>query len=396
MTRDGGVEAHIYVLLPTRLPALPTLPTDLFGTPAGEYLCGDLVGDERVSGGNGLSPVAQIRTPIAEVRLRRRILLSTILRRPVLRRDDRAGLERVLASCRDFDPADPPGLYRFRALLFHHPLFTGRGEALLEWLGFPATSGGYEQFMLRACPGAMATRLLAEQGLGEHAVVDATCASDAEILARERFGRTAATACWPLRRHTDVGFGEWAAWAIRPPVDRLVAREEAALVRELLLGLTPQRITVLERRFGVHGEERRLLDEIAAEDEVSRGRVGEIERCGLYKLRRLLYQRDLTERSLEERCSMPRDREPLVYGAPAPAPGRRDRRLMDAVHAALAEVAAPCSISELADRLTVRRVDVARGLRGLVRAGRALVTEDGYLAARASDQHVGTIPSLPT
>lgn len=84
MTRDGVVEAHIYVLLPTRLPALPTLPTDLFGTPAGEYLCGDLVRDERVSGANGLSPVAQIRTPIADVRLRRRILLSTILRRPVL------------------------------------------------------------------------------------------------------------------------------------------------------------------------------------------------------------------------------------------------------------------------------------------------------------------------
>jgi HEPN domain-containing protein len=105
-----------------------------------------------------------------------------------------------------------------------------------------------------------------------------------------------------------------------------------------------------------------------------------VEKSGLYKLRRLLHQRDLTERSLEERRIMPRDR-PLVYGPPEPAPARRDRRLMDAVHAALAEAAAPCSISELADRLALRQVDVARGLRELVRARRAHVTDDGYLAA---------------
>jgi len=261
MTRDGDVEAHIYVLLATQLPALPTLPTGLFGAPVGDYVCGELVGDEHAGGGNGPPPVAQMRTPIAGVRLRRRILLSTVLRRPVLRRDDRAGLERVLASCRDFDPADPPGLYRFRALLFHHPLFTGRGEALLEWLGFPATTAGYEQFMLRACPGAVATRLLAEQGLGEHSVVDAASASDAESPARERFGRAAAPASWPLGRHADVGLGDWTAGASRSPLDRLVAREDVSLLRELLLGLPPRRITVLERRFGLHGEERRSTGE---------------------------------------------------------------------------------------------------------------------------------------
>jgi superfamily II DNA or RNA helicase len=384
MTRDGGAEAHIYVLLPTRLPALPTLPTDLFGAPAGDYVCGELVGEERSGGATRLSTVTQMRTPIAGVRLRRRILLSTILRRPVLRRDDRAGLERVLASCRDFDPADPPGLYRFRALLFHHPLFTGRGEALLEWLGFPATGAGYEQFVLRGCPGAVATRLLAEQGLGEHSVVDASCAADAEVLAREWFGRSGAIESWPPGRHAEVGLGDWTARTSGPPVDRLVARDDVSLIRELLLGLTPHRITVLERHYGLHGEPPRALVEIAAEDEVSRGRVGQIEQAGLYKLRRLLHQRDLAERSLDERGVWPRDRDALVYGAPEPAPARRDRRLMDAVHAALTESAAPCSISELADHLGMQHVDVARGLRGLVRARRALVTDDGYLVSSGS------------
>jgi hypothetical protein len=65
---------------------------------------------------------------------------------------------------------------------------------------------------------------------------------------------------------------------------------------------------------------------------------------------------------------------------------------MDAVHVALAEAAAPCSMSELADRLAMRAVDVVRGLRGLVRAGRALVTDDGYVSS-GSITRILTSPS---
>jgi hypothetical protein len=322
-----------------------------------------------------------MRTPIAGVRLRQRILLSTVLRRPALRRDDRSGLERVLSSCGDFDPADPPSRHRFRALRFQHHLFTGRGEALLEWLGYPMTSAGYEQFLLRACPEAAATRMLAERGPGEYSVIDEPCSSDVQALTSERFADPSSV-IWPTGRHADVGLGSWGVAATTPPFDRLLAQENATLLRERLFDLTPRRITILERRYGLHGEERRTLEQIAGEEAVTRERIRGIEACALRRLRLSMGQRLLSDRSLdEERPIAPRgDRAPLVYRLPEPRPSRRDRSWMSTVYAALAEASAACSTSELAGCLRAPRVDVARGLRGLVRAGRVTATDDGYLA----------------
>ena len=57
---------------------------------------------------------------------------------------------------------------------------------------------------------------------------------------------------------------------------------------------------------------------------------------------------------------------------------------MSTVHAALAEVLAACSTSELAGRLLAPSAGVARGLRGLTRTGRVTATDDGYLAVVSS------------
>ena len=57
---------------------------------------------------------------------------------------------------------------------------------------------------------------------------------------------------------------------------------------------------------------------------------------------------------------------------------------MSTVHAALVEVSAACSTSELAGRLLASSADVARGLRGLARTGRVTATADGYLAVGSS------------
>ena len=89
-------------------------------------------------------------------------------------------------------------------------------------------------------------------------------------------------------------------------------------MRELLLDLTPRRITIIERRFGLHGEERRTLDQIAREEEVSRERIRGIEACALRRLRLSLGQRLLSDRVLdEERPIAPRGDDLSPPGAPA-------------------------------------------------------------------------------
>lgn len=57
---------------------------------------------------------------------------------------------------------------------------------------------------------------------------------------------------------------------------------------------------------------------------------------------------------------------------------------MSTVHAALAEASVAYSTSELAGCLRAPRADVARGLRGLARAGRVTATGDGYLVVGSS------------
>lgn len=384
MTRDGAAVAHVYVLLPALLPALPTLPTDLFGAPPEGYTCGELVAGPQGTDANRAAVGAGLPTPIAGVRLRQRILLSTTLRCPALRRGDREGLARVLASTDGFDPADPPSLRAFRALLFHHPLFTGRGEALLEWLGFASNNFGYQQFLLRGCPDALASRLLAEAGTGGYAVREETCASDVAALTRARFGDEAGAESWPAGLGSDAGFGTWGVAASRPALDRKLVEDDLALVRELLFDLSPRRLAILERRFGLHGEERRTLAQLGAEEEVTVERVRSIALAGLYQLRRAIEQHRLSEKMFLEapagtRCS---DWRELIYRSPRAPPNKRERLWMATVLAALTERAEPVSTTELAEQLGVTRLQTARGLLGLVKGGQASALADGYVGGR--------------
>ncbi len=381
MTRRGDEEARIYVILPRDLPALPTLPTDLFGTPVGGYLAGTLLGETEPGAGEGREIEEHLSTPVAGVRLRQRILLTAKLRKPALRRGDRLGLVRVLASCADFDPSDPPGRYRFRALLFMHPLFTGRGEALLEWLGFPPTELGYAQFLWLACPDAVGSRLIAMLGPGEHSLCAEPCDRDIEVLEQILSGKERRTAKGAAATKSWQALGGHRAQDARLPLDLLLEREHRSRPSLWLPHLTARRLAIVERRFGLHGEDPLTLEQLGEREGVTRERIRSIEATALRKLRQLAALRPLDEQAIDGGRAMTVGfaRQPPVHGPPAPPPSARARRWASTVFADLAKAEAPLSMSEIGAHLEASASDVAQGIRVLLEQRQIAPTRDGYV-----------------
>ena len=161
MTRAAEAEASIYVLLPKDLSGVPVLPNDLFGQSYREYECGTLIARPG-TGDATASPAVHPQCPIAGVRLRQRVLSSGRFAPPALRRNDADGMRDVLASCPAFDPCDPPSMYRFRTLELAHPLFRGRGDSLMRWLGIPPRREAYVRWMGWMFPETAATLLLGD------------------------------------------------------------------------------------------------------------------------------------------------------------------------------------------------------------------------------------------
>lgn len=382
LTRCGDQEAHIYVLLPRDLPELPTLPTDLFGAPVGGYLAGTLLGAQEPGGGERRPLRSHLSTPVAGVRLRQRILLSAVLRKPALRRGDRAAVERLLASCPDFDPSAPPSRYRFRAILFRHPLFTGRGEALLEWLGFPADEVGYTRFLCFACPDAVGARFLSDLGPGEHLICERFCQEDIEHLERavarkERGSADRLAALESLRILSGSRSTE-----SHTPLDGILTTEDLAGPSRWVRHLAPRLLSVIERRFGLHGEAPLTLEQLGLQDGVTRERVRELEAGALRHLRRYAYRKPLEDQAIEAGRPIqpgPVDRI-VVFGRPQPPPSRCERRWAEAALAALVQAAEPLSLTELASTLGVGVPQAAYAITLVVGQGQATPTREGYIA----------------
>ncbi len=399
MTRDGDAEAHLYVLLPSNLPELPILPTDLFGSPVEEYECGALLSSTQPSA-VGRKPIeVHSRTPVAGVRLRQRVLLQASLRKPTLGRDDYRALRGVLATCPDFDAEKPCGRYRFRSLLFQHPRFTGRGEFLLEWLRFPPSEAGYQDFLALACPEALATRLLAERGLGEHEVLAHGCERDVEILERALACRSRGPR-WSAASDAWLALGGHRQAAARSPEDRALELEAAARLAGGMKRLKPRELSVVERRFGLSGEEPLTLDGVGIQDEISRERVREIEARGLRRMRRFFaHVRPPEEAFLEDGRPLRPGfaREAWVYGAADPPPAWYEAEAAEHVLRVLVEAGRPMAPTEIAEALDSLIVDVAAGRLLLWRSGLIRRTPHGYVALTASAGQGGPRPekSLP-
>lgn len=377
MTRDGDAEARLYVLLPKDLPELPTLPMDLLGAPGGEYECGTLLGGEPAQTSAPSRAIEEhVRTPIQGVRLRHRVLLEAALKKPALQRGDLRGLRWVLASCPDFDMDAPCGRFRFRSLLFQHRLFVGRGQFLLEWLGFPPTDAGYAAFLAAACPEAVANQLLAESGMGEYSVCREWCVEDAiavdEAMCRiRRAGATAAGEAWEA-------LGGHRAHEALPPDAPLIALDDRRRLDSALSELKARHLSVLERRFGLSGEEPRTLAQLGEEEQVTRERVREIAKLGLRYLGRHLVVRAEWEESRVRQERQAPVSQPLVYRLPEMPPSRREQALCSLVVGALADAGLPLPPSDIGQRVGLDHVHVAAATRRLLRQGAIRSTSDGY------------------
>jgi superfamily II DNA or RNA helicase len=284
MTRLGDLEARIYMLIPAELPVMPILPMEVFaGSDPDRDLVGSLESDDDT--GSASSEVQESDgCPVAGVSLRKRVVLTSRFAKPQLDPKAPDQIRNVLASCPDWDPAKPCSLSRFRWLFFHHELFVGRGDFLLRFVGAPRTAVGFATLVARLYPEVLAARLL---GFEAHLVAfnDRWCSDDvalAEAILMEKAGvgepAHELVACWEAMNR-----GHWPE-----PTDLctwLLRADDRAAISSFLPQLRKRRRKILTRYFGLESRPAETAAEIAADLEISGGRVGQIVACGLHQLR---------------------------------------------------------------------------------------------------------------
>jgi superfamily II DNA or RNA helicase len=260
LTRNGSEEARIYVVLPTDLPALPVLPTELLGRSLRDYACGDLIGEDPSGPGRVAQPISG--PPLIDsVHLRQRILLEARLERPLLEPGDTEGVRRVLLSHPDFEPRSPGSLRRFCQLFFEHEFFVGRGEFLLRWLGVPPTFAAYVEFLARVFPDTPGPGLLwLERERERHDFVPVS--EDLDFLRRVLLEPGPGSS--PRSRDEGfalgwgavsgrAGWGERDADQGRNPEEILLRNEQLAIITHCLGGLATRSRRVLALTYGLCG-----------------------------------------------------------------------------------------------------------------------------------------------
>jgi len=258
MTCSGDDEAHLFVVLPSHLPAPPVLPMELFGQ-AGEYAMGGLVGDTE-PGDSRARPVRRYEhSPIQGVSLRQRMLVATALARPNLERGDRKTLAKVLSSCPQFASDAPPTHDRFRWMMFSHEAFSGHGAFLLRWLGFPSSRAGYAAMLSAVFPEFDALALLDErQSAGGVRPCAADVAHLQSAIRGEVQGSDGLTGIAEGARALSGGDDE----PIRTPEEALQAAELSSWTLLSLVTALPARYRVaLCSRFGLGTWRELFLDD---------------------------------------------------------------------------------------------------------------------------------------
>jgi RNA polymerase nonessential primary-like sigma factor len=82
------------------------------------------------------------------------------------------------------------------------------------------------------------------------------------------------------------------------PEAQLATHEVESLVREWLGQLSGKQRTVIERRFGLNGQEVQTLEQLAEQLDLTRERVRQIQLESLAQLRRILRRRGLSKEVL--------------------------------------------------------------------------------------------------
>ena len=324
LTRDGQRHAHIVVLVPRQLRRPPVLPTDLLLQPGEEYRCGQEVG------ASGARKACAELPPVRSVRLTQRVVVSARLGLPRLQRNDREGLLAVLSSCEELSPEAIPGRQTFERLYFSHPLFSGTGRALLQWLGISRRAGAYDSWLARLFPEQAAARWLGEGW----------------VLAEDQIEIPAAAREAPL-----------------DPERLLLRREWARRLSELVGGLKGRDRQAVEWRFGLSGDDPPTYVSMGRAWGLSRERTRQLTRTAVGKLRQALLEQ-------EQEVPMGRGRDSdliLRLGGREPTPWKRPRDPVAFVSARIRALAdeqlhelvrgEPCQLTPWAHRELARRME---------------------------------------
>lgn len=279
MTRQANQEARIVVLLPANLPAIPVLPMDLFGGAAGEYACGQLMGQPATG---TIAPILRSPgTPIAGVELKSRIVITGAIDKPALDPDSPAEIRQVLESNPELTP-ETCGVFRFAGLWFRHRLFTGRGDFLLRWLKIPMTRDGYDRWLGRLYPEASANRILTQAG---ERYPDRWCADDVRRLVR-RLRTPSANGC-PEEPFASAWYAISATSPRQPesPEAHCMVRQDWNRAFMLLPRLKRRQRLLLIHHYGLFGAPKTSLSDLAELTAISRERVRQILKHALSHLR---------------------------------------------------------------------------------------------------------------
>lgn len=348
MTRQKDSEARICILIPKGLPQLPILPSELFGPSIEQCYSGELIG--KPPAGTPKPPMLDRQTdcPIAGVTLKQRILYGNRLAAPQLRRDRPLDIRGLLRSSREWNPRMPCGPYRFSAIVFSHPVFTGRGEALLRWYGVPVSGAGYLEFLSRVWPEAAANYLLTQND-GAKSWRLRRCRADVRHLEQaalrmppapdpntypslpfsSRRLKRSQHRIWRhalLSKSRDENWVEgWRALGgaedeqarapLRDPLAALLTKEDAAILASELARLPVQQARRLAKYFGLLGHRETSREEIAYDENISTSRISQQIDMVCRKLRhRLRWENGsgLVYRFARRRL----DRKPARYDSP--------------------------------------------------------------------------------
>lgn len=284
MTKQGDAEAHIHMLSPRNLPCPPCLPMDFLYGDDHDYWSGELIASgpsqELDRQRAQFSPLHRRRfTPIENVRLVSRVVLQTQVTKPDLDPRDMGQIRKVILSNPNFRLVKMPSLHGFRWMLFRHPLFTGRGDHLLRFLGIRVEAASFDGLIARLFPDEMGSRL-AGSPVGD----EVSCQDDLDgFLAPVEIGTD-----------TNLIYRYQATWQALsggepfPDIEKLYIQAEQTRKLQGLMDnlLMPLQKNILRMRFGFNEDEPMTLIEIGNLYGLSRERIRQLQEGALDILRK--------------------------------------------------------------------------------------------------------------
>ena len=283
MTRYNEREARMVVILPKHLPRQPVLPIDLILQPGEEYVCGRLIESSRHRVAPKPSIERTVKSPVKGVKVKKRLIASAYLARPKLDPSNFYQVRAVLKSCRDFAFNPRFGIGAFRRLFFNHPLFVGKGDALLRYLGISTDQKGYRKLMASVFPEETADDLIRMNG-GFKNICNGWCREDYEYIENVIFGpndnggkpqepifSSLIALCGGLREAASAE-------------EVLLMKEQIEHLLTLLKALPDRERYILRHRLGLFGSTELTLEQIGVQLGVSRDRVRQLYARAVRKL----------------------------------------------------------------------------------------------------------------